>query len=168
MHSSPALRQKCCSHREPAKERGCSGYRISLRTQMASNEIEPEVVDDLARAAAELTLWDVQILDDVLHCESTFGDAFRNICSCGGKSIGAHTSSRVSVQHLGEPLNGIMVQLQSFGFAYGSEGDIPGRQAPFLCCIGLARRGERFLLCFSRALRESWKSSIRFYGMRHR
>ena len=113
-----------------------------LANSVASNEIEPEVVDDLARAATELTEWDVQVLNDVHHCESTYENASGYLFSWWQEYWRAFPEKYPN--HTLRAAAGTLGKLQSFGFVYGAEGTSLVA-SPVSALYRLSEEGERFL-----------------------
>ncbi|WP_263418401.1 hypothetical protein [Terriglobus albidus] len=115
---------------------------LILANSVEAGEIEPDTIDDLARAAVELTEWDIQLLNDVRECESTYTEAsgylfmwwqeyWRNFTVRH-----PHRSLRAAAGSLG--------RLQSFGFIYGAEGTSLAA-SPVSVLYRLSEDGERFL-----------------------
>jgi len=48
-----------------------------LANSVEADDIDPDTIDDLARAAVELTDWDVQLLNDVRECDGCGSFRFR-------------------------------------------------------------------------------------------
>lgn len=113
-----------------------------LANSVASNEIEPEVVDDLARAATELTEWDVQVLNDVHHCESTYVNASGYLFTWWQEYWRAFPAKYPN--NTLRAAAGTLGKLQSFGFVYGAEGTSLAA-SPVSLLYRLSEEGERFL-----------------------
>jgi len=106
------------------------------------DEIDPETIDDLARAAVELTDWDVQLLKDLRECESTYTDASGYLFAWWQEywrrfpDKYPNRTTRAAAASFG--------RLQSFGFVYGAEGTSQAA-SPVPVHYRLSEDGERFL-----------------------
>ena len=114
-----------------------------LANSVEADDLDPETIDDLARAAVELTDVDVQLLNDVRGCESTFSNTSGYLFMWWQEYWRTFTTKyptrtlRAAAASLG--------RLQSFGFVYGAEGTSLAA-SPVSVQYRLSEDGERFLM----------------------
>jgi hypothetical protein len=128
-------------------QRTRQGARLDRMAQILANSVEaddldPEAFDDLARAAVELTDWDVQLLNDVRECESQLSDASGHLFmwwQAYWDGFGTKYPKRTT-----RAAAGALGKLQSFGFVYGAEGTSMAK-SPVATLYRLSDDGERFL-----------------------
>jgi len=114
-----------------------------LANSVGADDLDPDAIDDFARAAVELTNWDIQLLRDVRECESTYsGDSgylfmwWQEYWRMFGTKYPNRTP-RAAAGSLG--------RLQSFGVIYGAEGTSLAA-SPVSVLYRLSEDGERFLM----------------------
>jgi hypothetical protein len=113
-----------------------------LANSVEVDDINPDTIDDLARAAVELTDWDVQLLSDVRECESTYTDT-SGYLFMWWQEYWRNFPLKYPNRTLGSAA-GSLGRLQSFGFIYGAEGTSEVA-SPVSVHHRLSEDGERFL-----------------------
>jgi hypothetical protein len=113
-----------------------------LANSVEANSLDPDTIDDLARAAVELNDWDIQLLNDVRECEVTFTDAAGYLFMWWQEYWRTFPAKYPKRTH--RAAAGSLGRLQSFGFIYGAEGTSLAA-SPVSVLYRLSEDGERFL-----------------------
>jgi hypothetical protein len=119
---------------------------LILANGIAKNDVKPETIDDMTRAAVELSSWDVQMLRDIYKLEQDFlgwtppqqGVLFR-IWQEYWNTFNDRYSGR-TLQSAG----GALSRLASFGFIYPAEGTSLAR-SPVSSLYRISEEGKRFV-----------------------
>jgi hypothetical protein len=115
---------------------------LILANSVEADNLDPDTIDDLARAAVELTDWDIQLLNDVRECEATFTDASGYLFMWWQEYWRTFPTKYPKRTH--RAAAGSLGRLQSFGFIYGAEGTSLAA-SPVSVLYRLSEDGERFL-----------------------
>jgi hypothetical protein len=113
-----------------------------LANSVEADDLNPNTIDDLARAAVELTDWDIQLLNDVRECEAGYSGASGYLFMWWQEYWGAFAAKYPNRTH--RAAAGSLGRLQSFGFIYGAEGTSLAA-SPVSVLYRLSEDGERFL-----------------------
>lgn len=113
-----------------------------LANSVEADNLDPDTIDDLARAAVELTDWDIQLLNDVRDCDSNVNDASGHLFMWWQEYW--RTFATKYPNRTQRAAAGSLGRLQSFGFIYGAEGTSLAA-SPVSVLYRLSEDGERFL-----------------------
>jgi hypothetical protein len=113
-----------------------------LANSIETDNLDPNTIDDAARAAVELTDWDIQLLNDVREFESTFRNASGELFMWWQEYWRTFTTKYPNRTH--RAAAGSLGRLQSFGFIYGAEGTSMAA-SPVSVLYRLSEDGEQFL-----------------------
>jgi hypothetical protein len=118
---------------------------LILANGIAENDVKPETIDDMTRAAVELSGWDVQILRDIDKLEQDFlkwpprQGALFSIWQEYWNTFNERYSGRTS-----QSAGGALSRLASFGFIYPAQGTSLAL-SPVSSLYRISEEGKRFI-----------------------